>query len=175
MNKPITEVDQRNKKLGLRDKKEFEFGKFIHRGSCLFLLNEKGKVLLQKRSQCKKLYPGKLDFSVSGTLEDESYLECIQRESAEELGLKNLEFCEVGVFRVFIDNVDKSFQKLFVSYLSAKSKFVLDSDEIEEVCWFDFNELEGMICKRPGDFSPHLLKGLKFMYKNELPNFTKKN
>lgn len=175
MSKPITEVDQRNKKLGLRDKREFESGKFIHRGSCLFLLNEKGKVLLQKRSQRKKLYPGKLDFSVSGTLEDESYLECIRRESEEELGLENLEFFEVGVFRVFIDNVDKSFQKLFISYLSAKSKLALDEDEIEEVCWFGFNELEEMIRKRPDDFSPHLLKGLNFMHKNELPNFTKKD
>ena len=83
----ISEVDKDDNFLGLREREEFYSGNYIHRASQLILLNPENKMLIQKRAPRKKWYPDRYTYSVSGTVGDESYEACIEREMLEEIGI----------------------------------------------------------------------------------------
>lgn len=52
----------------------------------IFIEDEKGNILLPKRTFDRKKFPGKYDFSVGGYVQSgESYLEAALRETQEEL------------------------------------------------------------------------------------------
>ena len=59
-----------------------------HRAVHVLVYDDRGRLLLQKRSSAKQIQPGKWDTSVGGHLAaGESYLAGAVREAAEELGL----------------------------------------------------------------------------------------
>lgn len=59
-----------------------------HRGVYAFIINKEGKVLLQKRSGRKKLWPNKWDVSVGGHVQaGELGRQTLIRECKEELGI----------------------------------------------------------------------------------------
>ena len=59
-----------------------------HRAVHVLVYDNRGRLLLQKRSSAKQIQPGKWDTSVGGHLAaGESYLAAAAREAAEELGL----------------------------------------------------------------------------------------
>ena len=81
------EVDANDKPIGLRPREDFHKFNIIHRSSVLLLFNNKNELLLHKRSENKGWFPGLYDFSASGTVNDESYEDCMKREIQEELGI----------------------------------------------------------------------------------------
>ncbi|GAB4140745.1 MAG: hypothetical protein Fur0024_2260 [Patescibacteria group bacterium] len=52
-NEMIYEVDENDEVIGVRARREFVGGKFIHRNSHLILMNSERKILIQKRSPKK--------------------------------------------------------------------------------------------------------------------------
>lgn len=155
----MIEVDENNNELSLRSKSDFSGGKRIHRGSCLILINGRDEILLQKRSSNKSNYPNCFDFSVSGTLENESYLECMTREMREELDIE-LDIKEVGVFPIFIKGIDKSFQALFIGKTDT-NEFNFNKDEISGTVWMKMEDVIQRIKDTPDVFSPHFRAGFK--------------
>jgi isopentenyl-diphosphate Delta-isomerase len=79
----IIEVDKNDNQVGLRPRNHFYNSKHIHRVSHLILFNSKNEILLQLRSPTKKLWPNLFTYSVDGTVVNESYEDCIQREMQE--------------------------------------------------------------------------------------------
>ncbi len=64
----------------------------IHRVAHVLVFKSSGEIILQKRSPKKDIQPGKWDTSVGGHLKpNESYREAAYRETAEELGIRNVE------------------------------------------------------------------------------------
>ena len=128
----------------------------IYRTVSLFLFNKKGQILIQRRAFSKKTYAGKWDFAaVAGHVAfGENYLEAIQRETDEELGLKNIDFFEV----------EKSFTKTkdgkrrFTQVFWAVGDFSLDDlqvpkSEIAEVKLISLTDLKEMFVRNPDDFA----------------------
>ena len=109
----IIEVNNNDQVLGLKPRGDFADGRLIHRSSYLLLFNSKGEFLLQKRSLDKKWYPGLWTYPVAGTVANESYRECIEREMKEALGIK-LPHKELFKYHHF-DNIDKAFKKVFLT------------------------------------------------------------
>ena len=98
MTEIIPIVDKNDQVIGSVAKDKFDKTTgAIYRTVSLFLFNKKGQILIQRRAFSKKTYAGKWDFAaVAGHVAfGESYLEAIQRETDEELGLKNIDFFEV--------------------------------------------------------------------------------
>ncbi len=61
----------------------------IHRSVCVLILNNAHRILLQKRSHTKDLYPGLWDLSATGHVcAGETWDEAARRELEEELGIQ---------------------------------------------------------------------------------------
>ncbi len=85
-------VDEDDRVIGLRPRAQCHGDpSLVHRVAHVLVVNGRGEVLLQKRSQFKDIQPGKWDTSVGGHLDPgEDYLAAAKREMAEELGLIDL-------------------------------------------------------------------------------------
>ncbi len=157
------EVDKNNKEIGLRPMKDFQTGKFIHRSAHLLLFNTEGNVLICKRSPNKRWYPNLYTYSVSGTVANETYEECIKKEMKEELGI-SIPVKLVFVYPYF-DELDKSFHALF-SGMSDK-KLTPDKLEISELKWMKLDELKKDMKRNSKKYVPHVVFGLKKYFSQE--------
>lgn len=120
------------------------------------IVNSKKQIILAKRSMKKKYNCGKIFFSVGGHVNSgEDYNNAMKREIKEELGFEILDIEEIGYFSPYIDDTS-SFAKVYkVKY---DGNFVLDYNEIEEMCYFKLDELNELIRNYPEKFSSDFCK-----------------
>jgi len=161
----IIEVDENNQQIGLRPRTDFFGKKFIHRSVHLIIFNSKNEILLQLRSRTKKLYPNLITYSVDGTVANESYEECIQREVKEELGI-SLKVKRLFTFPCF-DEYDKAWRCVFVG--KTDKKLTPDPRETQELKWVTPDELKKDLVKNPSKYVPTFVEGMK-MYFTEFYN-----
>lgn len=158
----IIEVDKNDNPIGLRSREKFYDSKHIHRASHLILFNSKNKILLQYRSQTKKVWPNLFTFSVDCTVANETYDDCIKREIQEEIGIS------INVKRLFtfpyFDKVDKAWHCVFIG--RTDDKITPDSNEIQKIKWMDADKLKKDILKNPDMYVPPFIEGMK-KYFNE--------
>lgn len=85
-------VDEHDRVIGVMPRAQCHGNpSLVHRVAHVLVVNDRGELLLQKRSQQKDIQPGKWDTSVGGHLDPgEDYLAAAKREMAEELGLSGL-------------------------------------------------------------------------------------
>ena len=119
-----------------------------HRAVYGFIFDEKGNVLLQKRSANKKLWPNLWDLTVGGHIMAGEFGEdAIIRETKEELGIevsKEQVRYLVGSTSINVLNgvVNKHFNECYI--ITAKidiSKLELQKEEVSEVRWFSKQEI----------------------------------
>ncbi len=156
------EVDKDNNQIGLRPRDDFYTGKYIHRAAHLILFNSKNEILLQHRVSTKKWYPNLLTYSVSGTVANESYEECIKKETQEEIGISTI---STKLFTYpFFDTFDKAWHCVFIG--KTDEKITPDKKEIQKIKWIDVNELKKDILKNSSIYTPPFVEGMK-RYFNE--------
>lgn len=123
-----------------------------HRAVILFVINDEGKILLQKRSSNKKLWPNLWDLTAGGhVLHNELGYEAIIRESKEELNIevnKN-DMTYVGTFistNIKGDVINRHFNEFFVVRRNVDiSKLELQEEEVQDVRWFTKEEIINLI------------------------------
>ena len=155
------EVDKNNNIIGLRPRADFHTGKYICRLVYLILLNSKNEMLLQLRSKSKKWYPNLFVFSVAGTVTDETYEECIQREIKEEIGI-NIPVKRLFVFPYFSE-VNKAFRAVFIGKITDE-KITPDETEMQLVKWINLNELRKDLIENPQIYVPPFVKGMEIFF-----------
>ncbi|WP_421901319.1 NUDIX hydrolase [Maridesulfovibrio sp.] len=111
--------------------------KVVH---CWLVDTKTQKILYQRRSDNKKLYPGMLDVSVAGHCDPgESYSETAKRECFEEIGIDidTKSIVSLGLRRdCFLsdDIVNREFQKIIIVELDIDfSKLKIEPNEVAEV------------------------------------------
>ena len=151
------EVDENDNKIGLRLRDDFYAGKYIHRASHLILFNSKNEILLQYRASAKKWYPDLFTYSVSGTVANESYEDCIKKEMREEIGIS------IPVKRLFtypfFDTFDKAWHCVFVG--TSDDNIIPDTREIQKIKWIGVDELKEDIIKNRNIYTPPFIRGMK--------------
>ncbi len=135
-----------------------------HSSTHLWLIDEKDRILLQKRSQAKLLYPGRYCPAVSGHIEFGSDpVATLIKEADEELGIALTEddFFLGGIIRgtddvKMGDRVLKE-REFVCTYITHKS-FEVDldrrDDEVDGFMWMEFEEFEKLAQSRSSKLVP---------------------
>jgi isopentenyl-diphosphate Delta-isomerase len=160
MEELIIEVDRHNKPIGLRPRTDFHGGKRIHRGAHLLLFNSSGKLLLQKRPDTMRLYPGVYTASVSGFVDNESTETCIQREMQEEIGLQ-APVKELFTF-FHTDQHDSAFATVYTA--TSDGPLTFNEHEVAGHRWVALIELEEELAEHPERFSPVFRQTMKIFF-----------
>jgi len=123
----------------------------VHRVAHVLLFNSRGDLLLQKRSVCKDIQPGKWDTSVGGHLDPgETYLEAAIREMREELGVSGVPL--TLLYHSKIRNEIES--ENVATYLTIyDGKVIFAPSEIDEIRFWSPQEIESLLGK--GLFTPN--------------------
>jgi len=126
-----------------------------HRGVLIFVLDNANRVLMQKRSMSKELWPGRWDGTAAGHVDaGEIGLFSAIRELEEELGFK-VHPSDVRYIGGYLseDKIGKIFNRhvneFYVAHLEVDtSKLELQSDEVTEIAWVDFNKFKSWTRQR---------------------------
>lgn len=146
-------VDENDVVLGAKLDSTVDFTKDIYRTTALWLKNSKGEFLLAKRSPKKKNGGGQWGPSVAGTVENtETYLENIQKEVPEEIGVTGLEFTEGP--KMYFHGARKYFAQFYFATCPDNTIFDLE-DEVESVKWVSKEWLKKDIYDNPESYVDH--------------------
>lgn len=87
-NERVIIVDGNNVVIGAAPRHEMRSKRLLHRATYILVFDNHGRLLVQKRTDTKDMYPGYYDLAAGGVVaEGESYDESAAREAAEELGI----------------------------------------------------------------------------------------
>lgn len=135
-----------------------------HKAVHIWIMNNRGQVLIQKRSPQKDSHPNEWDISAAGHLSaGETSIGTAIKEMREELGVQVQEadfkylftFVSQSVQQggVFINN---EFEDVYLLKLDLDiSKLVLQKEEVSEVKWIDQKDLSEVYEKKDTSFVQH--------------------
>lgn len=128
----LAEVDVNGKIIGQLTRSQAHNGsKKLHPVIHVHIINSDDQVLLQKRSVTKKIQPGKWDTAVGGHIAYGEALEkAMERETKEELGLKNLKY---NFVTKYVWNSEIESELVFVFFAKHNHFNFIPNDEVDEV------------------------------------------
>lgn len=133
---PLNKVTERY------DKVEGEFRQSVH----LWIENEKGEFLIQKRSLTKKVFPGVWSITGGAVDSGETPLVAVKRECNEELGIEinedNLSL--IMSYRREFDFVDVYWLKQNIEL----ENVVMQPEEVIDVAWVTKNKIKKMLATK---------------------------
>ena len=149
MKEKVLYVNSNDEVIGADTRENITSKKFTRRIVRVIFVDRDDKLLIQKRSSTKNIFPLTYDQSVGGHVaEGEDYLNAAIRESREELGIdiKEKDLKEIGHFyceEIYDGVIYREFNKLYVCrYKGEKLKF--SKEEITEVSWKTIDEIDNI-------------------------------
>ncbi len=126
-----------------------------HRAYTVFLFHG-GKMLLQRRSAKKLLWPGGWDVSyTSHVYPGETYQQAAERKAPQELSAKVGELEDVGAFVYFAPqgkNAENEFCRVLVGEFDGR--VVPNPEEASEVRWSKLSDVEADVKAHPDAYTP---------------------
>lgn len=155
----IMQVNILNQRIG--KVKRTDLNKSIYFRTCnIFLFNDAGKLLVQKRSENIKPFPGFWDASPGGVVRiNETDLEAVNREIKEEMNLEPGDVKKLAT--VSIENEEWFWWSTFF-----KGKVlgeIKKSHEVEDYKFMSIDEIKARL-KKGEKFTPGCLKGLQYLH-----------
>ncbi|MCP2037912.1 isopentenyl-diphosphate Delta-isomerase [Chryseobacterium sp. HSC-36S06] len=155
MEEQVVLVSEKDEILGVMDKMQAHENGILHRAFSVFLFNDKGEMLLQKRAADKYHSPNQWTNAVcSHPRMGETYMEAAQRRLKEELGIETpityrfnfLYKADVGQ-NLWEHELDHVFTGNF------EGEFKLNEDEVSEVRYISIDELDKEMSANPENFT----------------------
>lgn len=162
----VVYVDKNDNVIGAGSISEAIEGGIRVRIARVFLTNNKGELLIQKRSQTISL-PGKWDQTAAGHVDEgEDYAEAATRELQEEMGVRDVKLHEVAKY--YAEEGDeiktkKRFNKIFTGVYDGEVK--IDNDEVSDYQWIDLATLEERMKNIPDDFTQGFIEAFEIYKK----------
>lgn len=148
-------VNEQDEELGLMEKMEAHRKGLLHRAFSVFVLNQKGELLLQQRA-LHKYHSGGLwtNTCCSHPRQGEDPESAAHRRMEEEMGFdcpmeKALEF----TYRAELDKgmTEHEYDHLFIGRFEGTPK--INPDEVMEYRWQDLDELDAHITAHPEEYT----------------------
>lgn len=151
-------VDREDNILGYKTRYECHHDKsLIHRVVGALLLNDKGQLLLQKRSQTKDMEPGLWGVSAAGHVtKGQTDDEAMHRELQEELGID----APLTFWKKFISEEPNETERDALYKGISNGPFHPNTEEVAEVQFFDPRELKFSVATRKIQLTAGALKTL---------------
>lgn len=141
MKEIIDELNEKGEVIGVMDKDVAHREGRLHRSIHLWIINDDGEILLQRRCADKKLYPNTWDVSVGGHVStNENSINAVFRETKEELGvdldLGNVEYFGTFHERLKYEDIDSNeLVDVFIARQNiTKGDIILQKEEVSDVC-----------------------------------------
>lgn len=138
-------IDQNGNKTGkttVRGRFNLNPGEY-HLVVHIWIISADGKILLQKRSDSKRLMPGEWAATGGAAVAGEDSFAAASRELYEELGIKRSRDKMQRAFRLKRRN--SLVDVWFTQFDSNSDQLTLQKDEVAEVKWANLDDLESMI------------------------------
>jgi len=148
-------VDENDNIISTKSRYEFEKGD-IMRMAALWVENNQGQVLLAQRSFEKKHDPGLWGPAAAGTVEPgETYEENIYKEAEEEIGVTDVDLPLAHKWLFWRpDDGTGRYVAMFKATIDKPAEdFVIQTEEVEKVQWFDKETIRQMIKDDPKQFA----------------------
>lgn len=135
-------VDRDDNILNYRTRYECHHDKtLIHRAIGIIITNDKGEILVQKRSKQKDLHPGKYTISVSGHVtKGQTYEEAAMREMEEEVGIQT----PITFAKKFIMESPEETEMDTIYTAHFNGPFSLSHDEVETLTFVSREKIKAM-------------------------------
>jgi isopentenyl-diphosphate Delta-isomerase len=163
-------VDEKDNEIGTDTRENCHLGNGRrHRAYTVFLFHA-GKLLLQRRSSKKTLWPGAWDVSfTSHVYPGEAYAQAAARKGKQELDAEFGELRDVYSFVYFAPQgkwAENEFCRLLVGEFDGKVK--PNPDEISGIRWVSVPELKEAIVSDPSSYTPWLKLSLDGFLKSPI-------
>ena len=127
----VTVVDDRNHVVAEVPRHRVRSENLIHRATYIFVFDRQGRVLVQRRTAIKDMYPSYYDLAAGGIVAaGESYETCAEREAAEEIGVRDT-VLEPRFDFYYEDERNRCFGRVFTC--EHEGPFTLQPEEVESV------------------------------------------
>lgn len=155
MEEYVVLVNPEDEVLGLMEKQQAHINGLLHRAFSVFLFNDLGEMLLQKRASEKYHSPNQWTNAVcSHPRSGETYLEGANRRVKEELGIETklsekfnfIYKADVGG-KLWEHELDYVFTGIY------NEDFNLNQNEVEEVRYISMQDLDQEIANHPEQFT----------------------
>lgn len=117
----------------------------FHHHVSVWIMNEKGEILLQQRSFSKKKNPGMYSKTGGHVNAGEKPLDAAKREVFEEVGLKTDNIKELEIFKS--KNPNEHYYTygyiFFTDYII--DKYIIQKEEVEQVAYYKIEEIEEQV------------------------------
>lgn len=155
MEEYVVLVNSEDNVLGLMEKQQAHINGLLHRAFSVFLFNDKGEMLLQKRASAKYHSPNQWTNAVcSHPRKGETYIDGAKRRLKEELGIETalsekfnfIYKADVGG-RLWEHELDYVFTGIY------DGEFNLNENEVAEVRYISLQDLDKEISQYPQRFT----------------------
>jgi len=167
-------VDKKDRVLGYASKEECHKGKgLLHRAFSIYVFDKRGRLLIQQRSEKKKLWP--LFWSntcCSHPRKGEDYIEAGERRLKEEMGFScSLQMVDKFYYYASFKKVgsEKELCAILVGEYNG-SKIKVNPKEVNDYKWVNVKTLFKDFKKNPQKYTPWFKMGLKLCVKAQERN-----
>ena len=155
--------DRQGRPRGLVPRQDVHRLGLWHKSAQVFIFDNRGRLLMQRRAAEKDLYAGLWDYSVGEhLLPDESHGDGALRGLEEELGITGVALQELGAQRWVTHrsehHVDREIQQAFRGEYAGA--LVLDATEVAETRYVEVAELAAWVEASPQVFTPWFIDDL---------------
>lgn len=149
---PVVIVDKDDNPTGLAMLKDARVQGLYYRVVAVSVLDESGRILLQKRSQSMEIDPGAWDIAAGGHVDEgKTYETAAIAELQEELGIVGVNPQESG--KEFLGDC---FLMLYTAMVPSDTKLAPGADEVSDAKWFTREEFESLLRDHPAQCADFL-------------------
>ena len=155
MEEQVILVDEQDNEVGFMPKMEAHLKGVLHRAFSVFLFNDKGELLLQKRASSKYHSPSLwTNTCCSHPRKNETVLAAARRRLKEEMGIStNLKFKFSFIYKAELDQglTEHELDHVLTGTFNGKPK--LNSEEAEDWRYINTSDLTEEIKNNPNEFT----------------------